>query len=201
MRKAKLPPHLQPDGPFLMPITSSIWQPIKICRLCYDFYDKFDLFNHNTRITRSTIIKPAVSHENLRKKGTSAYVTGERSAAQVPPGNQSEETANSDLHTIGESGTAKGSQGGPFLSTNPNAQVPGIHEVGSAEHSPDDMSDAAHSSEEPKRDEEGTPKCSQDGAQGTISTPVTSVREEASTAEDPESGTHSSTCEVKSTVP
>lgn len=58
VRHAELPPHLA-DGPFLVPVTTSIWHPIKICRLCFDFYDKFDLFDHNTRITRSTIIRPS----------------------------------------------------------------------------------------------------------------------------------------------
>ena len=68
VKNAELPPHLYPDGPFLVPVSTSIWQPIKICRLCYEFYDKYDLFNHNTNITRSTIIRPTESSQNFRQK-------------------------------------------------------------------------------------------------------------------------------------
>lgn len=49
-----LPPHLKKDGPFLIPITDSIWEPIKVCRLCYHFYNKFNLFDDDTTITRGT---------------------------------------------------------------------------------------------------------------------------------------------------
>jgi hypothetical protein len=66
-RNVEFPPHLHPDGPFLVPITSSIWQPIKICSLCYDHYDEYDLFDHSTNITRSTIIRPAESQQNFRQ--------------------------------------------------------------------------------------------------------------------------------------
>ena len=63
---SELPPHLA-DGPFLVPLSTSIWQPIKMCRLCYDYYDDFGLFNHNASITRSTIIRPVVAPADIRK--------------------------------------------------------------------------------------------------------------------------------------
>ena len=50
-----------------MPVTTSIWHPIKICSLCFDFYNDFGLFDHNTRITRSTIIRPSGAPAEIRQ--------------------------------------------------------------------------------------------------------------------------------------
>jgi hypothetical protein len=66
VRYAGLPPHLATDGPFLVPVTQSIWDSIKICRLCYEFYEPFGLFDDNAEIKRNTIIRPAETTKNFK---------------------------------------------------------------------------------------------------------------------------------------
>ena len=65
--KMKLPKHLEKDGPFLVPVTESIWNPIKVCRLCHDFYGEHGLFDDDAKITRGTVVRPAESVKNYRQ--------------------------------------------------------------------------------------------------------------------------------------
>jgi hypothetical protein len=87
-----LPPHLKKDGPFLIPITDSIWEPIKVCRLCYHFYNKFNLFDDDTTITRGTVIRPAETTRNYRQtkyidetydKDTKNPFDGDKSSVEI----------------------------------------------------------------------------------------------------------------------
>jgi hypothetical protein len=65
--KARLPAHLKKDGPFLIPITESIWEPIKVCRHCHNFYNNYGLFDVDNKISRGTVIRPAESARNYRQ--------------------------------------------------------------------------------------------------------------------------------------
>jgi hypothetical protein len=64
---ADLPKHLEKDGPFLIPITQSIWEPIKVCRLCHDFYASHGMFYDGAKITKGTVIRPAETSKNFRQ--------------------------------------------------------------------------------------------------------------------------------------
>ena len=65
--KAQLPDHLEKDGPFLVPAAESIWEPLKVCRRCHEFYDKYDLFDDGEKISRGTVIRPAATSDAYRQ--------------------------------------------------------------------------------------------------------------------------------------
>ena len=65
--KAPLPDHLKKDGPFLVPVAESIWEPLKVCRRCHEFYGKYDLFDDGGKISRGTVIRPAVTSDAYRQ--------------------------------------------------------------------------------------------------------------------------------------